>query len=109
MDYGTKKRVVGATSMNATSSRSHAVFTVKVVHLDGPKPADDSEKDSRKQLSAKINLVDLAGSERLGKTGAEGKTAKEGCAINQSLSALGMVIKTLSEAHSKPGGGHQKG
>jgi kinesin family protein 3/17 len=43
----------------------------------------------------KLNLVDLAGSERLGKTGAEGQTAKEGVKINQSLLALGNVISGL--------------
>merc|ERR1719156_360157 len=85
--------------MNATSSRSHAVFCIKVQHLDGKKP-DPGNKDERKALNAKINLVDLAGSERQGKTGAEGATLKEGCAINQSLSALGMVIKELAEAMS---------
>ena len=38
-------------------------------------------------------FITLWGSERLSKTGASGDTMKEGCAINQSLSALGMVIK----------------
>merc|ERR1719443_2524027 len=100
MDFGQKKRVIASTNMNATSSRSHAVFTVKVERLTGAKPAE-GKKDERKKLSAKINLVDLAGSERVSKTGAEGSTLKEGCAINQSLSALGMVIKELSEAMAK--------
>ena len=60
-------------------------------------------KDERKALNAKINLVDLAGSERQSKTGTDGAQLKEGCAINQSLSALGLVIKELCEAHSKKG------
>jgi len=102
MDYGTKKRVTACTNMNATSSRSHAVFCIKVQKLFGPPPEEQGKKDERKAWTAKINLVDLAGSERLSKTGAEGSTLKEGCAINQSLSALGMVIKDLSEIHSKP-------
>merc|ERR550514_1747610 len=88
--------------MNATSSRSHAVFVVKVQRLFGPAP-DEGKKDERKATNAKINLVDLAGSERVAKTGAAGATLKEGCAINQSLSALGMVIKELSEAMAKAG------
>lgn len=97
MDFGTKKRVTAATQMNATSSRSHAVFTVKVQHLEGAAP-EPGKQDQRTALNAKINLVDLAGSERQSKTGAEGATLKEGCAINQSLSSLGLVIKELSEA-----------
>ena len=44
-----------------------------------------------------INLVDLAGSERAESTGATGDRLKEGCAINQSLSALGNVISALAE------------
>ncbi len=43
MDFGTKKRVVAATQMNATSSRSHAVFTVKLSRLEGPKPTGDKD------------------------------------------------------------------
>lgn len=30
MDYGIRRRVVGATNMNSHSSRSHAVFTVRL-------------------------------------------------------------------------------
>merc|ERR1719375_1432696 len=71
--------------------------------LEGDPPAEGKE-DQRRILNAKNNLVDLAGSERQSKTGAEGATLKEGCAINQSLSALGLVIKELSEAHAKKGG-----
>ena len=44
----------------------------------------------------KLNVVDLAGSEKLSKTGASGQTLEEAKKINQSLSALGNVIKALS-------------
>merc|ERR1719454_2262775 len=100
MDFGTKKRVTAATAMNATSSRSHAVFCIKVHHIEGPRPAA-GVKDERKSLNAKINLIDLAGSERQAKTHTEGEALKQGCAINQSLTALGMVIKELSESAEK--------
>jgi len=42
-------------------------------------------------------LIDLAGSEKVGKTGASGQTLNEAKGINQSLSALGKVIKALTE------------
>lgn len=58
LDIGNKNRSVSATKMNATSSRSHALFTVHVESLEG--------KDKVK--ASKINLVDLAGSERQSKT-----------------------------------------
>lgn len=50
--------------------------------------------------------MDLAGSERAGSTGATGDRLKEGCAINQSLSALGNVISALADKAAgklKPG------
>ena len=48
--------------------------------------------------AGKLNLVDLAGSEKIGKTGAKGQTLEEAKKINQSLSALGQVIKALADA-----------
>lgn len=96
LDFGTKKRVTAATNMNAGSSRSHAVFTIRAQRLAGHKPAAP-KKDDRKSLSSRVNLVDLAGSERIARSGADGLRLREGCAINQSLTALGLVIKQLGE------------
>ena len=63
-ERGNKQRSVGATLMNAGSSRSHSVFTVIIERSDmGP----DGEPHIR---AGKLNLVDLAGSERSTKTGA---------------------------------------
>merc|ERR1719450_363000 len=75
--------------MNASSSRSHSVFTVKVHQKDTDDPS--------RNVFAKLNLVDLAGSERQKGTGATGQTLKEGANINKSLSALGNVINALVE------------
>lgn len=87
---GKKMRVVGATQMNKTSSRSHAVFTLysslKEVAAGGKKSMKDSQ----------LNIVDLAGSERQEKTKAEGDRLKEGSNINKSLTYLGLVIEKLS-------------
>jgi kinesin family protein 3/17 len=85
---GKENRAVGATSMNAQSSRSHSVFTVVV--------EQQRTEDGRVVTKmGKLHLVDLAGSERLGKTEATGQRAKEGAKINQSLLALGNVISAL--------------
>lgn len=102
LDFGTKKRVTAVTNMNAGSSRSHAVFTIRAQRLTGTKPAAH-RKDDRKSLSSRVNLVDLAGSERIAKSGADGLRLREGCAINQSLTALGLVIKQLAEIQRDPG------
>jgi kinesin family protein 5 len=47
--------------------------------------------------------ADLAGSEKVLKTGATGSLLDEAKGINKSLSALGNVIKALTD-----GGGHRK-
>lgn len=94
IDFGSKTRTVAATSMNATSSRSHCSFGFE---LEKKTVVNGTVSN----LRAKLNLVDLAGSERQKKTAAEGKTLKEGAAINVSLSNLALVIKSLAEASSQ--------
>ncbi len=44
---------------------------------------------------SKLNFVDLAGSERQKQTQVVGKTFKEACGINKSLTILGYVINSL--------------
>src|SRR5262249_32898121 len=90
MVQGNKVRAVGETNMNANSSRSHSVFTIKIEQKT-------LQNDGTPGLIAKINLVDLAGSERAASTGATGNRLKEGAAINKSLSALGNVINALAD------------
>eukprot|EP00039_Didymoeca_costata_P019583 m.338114 g.338114 ORF g.338114 m.338114 type:complete len:1030 (-) comp18317_c0_seq1:150-3239(-) len=90
MSVGTRNRTVAATAMNDTSSRSHALFTVKFTQasfLHGI-PAEKSSQ---------LNLVDLAGSERTSSTGAQGLRLKEGGSINKSLTTLGIVINQLAK------------
>ncbi|KAL8815117.1 MAG: hypothetical protein Q9223_005715 [Gallowayella weberi] len=92
MDEGNKARTVAATSMNDTSSRSHAVFTLIVTQK-----RHDEETNMDTEKVAKISLVDLAGSERATSTGATGARLKEGAEINRSLSTLGRVIAALAD------------
>jgi len=51
--------------------------------------------------TGKLCLVDLAGSECVGKTQSEGQVLNEAKSINKSLSALGQVIKALTENSKK--------
>ena len=85
---GQHNRAISPTGMNAESSRSHSVFLLNV-------RATDRRTDSKS--SGRLYLVDLAGSEKVGKTGASGTTLEEAKMINKSLSALGLVIKALTE------------
>ena len=62
---------------------------------------DINDDDGFSTLKSKIHLVDLAGSERQKSTGTRGVRLKEASGINQSLSALGRVIKVLTEPKTK--------
>ena len=99
LERGTKRRHVGATNMNAHSSRSHTIFRMIIESREITGGADGSAV-----LVSTLNLVDLAGSERMSKTGAEGDRAKEGAHINKSLMTLGVVINKLSEGVESKGG-----
>merc|ERR1719498_323057 len=79
-------RHVGATKMNAESSRSHSIFSILV----------EVYNKTTKTSVGKLSLVDLAGSERADKTGATAERLKEAQSINKTLSALGDVISALS-------------
>lgn len=87
---GTDRRQTASTDLNDTSSRSHSLFTVQIEQFDF-----ENDPSSPIVMTSKINVVDLAGSEKLSKTNATGDTAKEGCNINLSLSALATVIDTI--------------
>jgi kinesin family protein 3/17 len=96
MQSGKKNRSVGSTLMNASSSRSHSIFTIVC------ECAEDKADGSKPSIRVgKLNLVDLAGSERQSKTGATGDRLKEATKINLSLSALGNVISALVDGKSQ--------
>ncbi|KAL5113295.1 Kinesin heavy chain [Pleosporales sp. CAS-2024a] len=88
---GDSARAVSATNMNAESSRSHSIFVITV---------SQKNVETGSQKSGQLFLVDLAGSEKVGKTGASGQTLEEAKKINKSLSALGMVINSLTDGKS---------
>jgi len=92
MTAGLAARAVSATAMNAGSSRSHCVVTVRVAStaLDGSSRA------------GKLCMVDLAGSERQDKTGASGVLLAEGAQINKSLSCGAAPARPLARSRSPP-------
>ncbi|KNC22948.1 hypothetical protein FF38_13754 [Lucilia cuprina] len=89
MKVGNKNRTIGFTNMNEHSSRSHAIFMIKIEMCD-------IETNTIKV--GKLNLIDLAGSERQSKTGASAERLKEASKINLALSSLGNVISALAES-----------
>jgi hypothetical protein len=89
MAQAERQRSVGATDMNAASSRSHSVFAM---YLRGNNESLGTE------LSGALHLVDLAGSERLDKSGATGERLTETRNINKSLSSLAHVFTAKAES-----------
>ena len=96
---GKKNRSVGATLMNADSSRSHSIFTI-TIETSKRRPGDKPGEAPHITVG-KLNLVDLAGSERQSKTQASGDRLKEATKINLSLSTLGNVISALVDGKSQ--------
>ena len=94
LKIGMKNRSVGATNMNAVSSRSHSLFQITIER-------SEIGADGKQHIRAgKLNMVDLAGSERIAKTGATGDRLKEATKINLSLSTLCHVISALTDPKS---------
>lgn len=92
LERGQRHRTTRATAMNAKSSRSHLIFTVRVRRTN---------LETGEELSGKIMLCDLAGSERLKKAMVSGEAAKEAIEINRSLSALGDVVAALRQGQKQ--------
>ncbi|XP_049492405.1 kinesin-like protein KIF2B [Panthera uncia] len=87
VELGNSCRTSGQTSVNAHSSRSHAVF--QIILKSGGK------------LHGKFSLVDLAGNERGADTAkANRKRQLEGAEINKSLLALKECIRALGQNKS---------
>nr|XP_020477570.1 kinesin-like protein KIF20A isoform X2 [Monopterus albus] len=85
LQFGNKKRSAAATKMNQSSSRSHSIFTMKLLKIEG----------SAVRRMSEFSLCDLAGSERCNKTNTIGERLKEAGNINNSLLILGKCITAL--------------
>lgn len=88
IDIARQKRSTARTDANEVSSRSHAIFHIKIV-------VRNTEKKKPKTVTGTITIVDLAGSERLSQSHTEGDRLNETKAINKSLTALRDVISAL--------------
>ncbi|XP_049850668.1 kinesin-like protein KIF3A [Schistocerca gregaria] len=94
LSYGAQRRHVARTAANDQSSRSHTVFTL---YVEGKILKEGGMKVRR---YASLHLVDLAGSERQKSTEATSLRLKEASVINQSLTTLGRVIRSLAQGGS---------
>ncbi|NXC45963.1 KI20B protein, partial [Penelope pileata] len=95
LKLGLKHQSIASTKLNTCSSRSHSVFTIKILKIE------DLEVPRVTQVN-EFSLCDLAGSERCTKTRNEGDRLKESGNINASLLILGKCINALKNCqHSK--------
>lgn len=83
-----KNRISAKTLMNAHSSRSHAIFMIKL--------EQNNKQDNFSKISY-MYIADLAGSERVNKTGVENIRLEEAKKINYSLLVLSKCIQELSK------------
>ena len=89
---GISQRKTSMTAMNDSSSRSHFVFSLIVTNTN---------LDTNQKSTSKISFVDLAGSEKINKSKPTINQLKEAKAINQSLSSLKDVIRSLSSGQTQ--------
>ncbi|XP_055085641.1 kinesin-like protein KIF20B isoform X2 [Periophthalmus magnuspinnatus] len=95
MKIGKKNQSISATRLNQLSSRSHSIFSIRLMKIDDvgvPRVLAISE----------LALCDLAGSERCSRTQNTGDRLKEAGNINNSLLTLGKCISAMrTNQHSK--------
>lgn len=88
LKVGRKNQSFSSTHLNQNSSRSHSIFSIRILHLQG-------EGDIVPKIS-ELSLCDLAGSERC-KDQKSGERLKEAGNINTSLHTLGRCIAALRQ------------
>ncbi|KAM5171275.1 kinesin-like protein KIF20A isoform 2-T2 [Mantella aurantiaca] len=90
---GRKNQSFASTHLNQNSSRSHSIFCIRILHLQG-------KQDMAPKIS-ELSFCDLAGSERC-KDQRSGDRMKEATNINTSLHTLGRCISVLRQnQHNK--------
>ncbi|XP_022599000.1 kinesin-like protein KIF20A [Seriola dumerili] len=88
MKIGKKNQSFSSTRLNQLSSRSHSIFSIRILKVDDvgvPRVLGISE----------LALCDLAGSERCSRTHNTGERLKEAGNINTSLLTLGKCINAM--------------
>ncbi|CAK9798928.1 Kinesin-like protein KIF23 [Anthophora plagiata] len=94
---GQYKRHIAYTNLNAESSRSHSVFTIRLIQAPLDKEGEQIVQDKRVICVSQLSLVDLAGSERTNRSKNTGQRLREAGNINNSLMTLRTCLEMLRE------------
>lgn len=94
---GQKRKRMGNTILNSESSRSHSVFTIRLVQAPVDHLGEYVVQDRSKITVSQLSLVDLAGSERTNRTKNTGQRLREASNINNSLMTLRSCLEILRE------------
>ncbi|XP_014251271.1 kinesin-like protein KIF23 isoform X2 [Cimex lectularius] len=94
---GQKRKKMAQTSLNSESSRSHSVFTIRIVQAPLDETGENVINDRSCMVISQLSLVDLAGSERTNRTKNTGQRLREAGNINNSLLTLRMCIEIMRE------------
>lgn len=94
---GQKRKRMGHTILNAESSRSHSVFSIRLVQAPVDQLGEYIVQDRDKIIVSQLSLVDLAGSERTNRTKNTGQRLREAGNINNSLMTLRNCLEILRE------------
>lgn len=94
---GLKRKRMAHTSLNAESSRSHSVFTIRLVQAPVDEMGDTVIQNKKFLSISQLSLVDLAGSERTNRTKNTGQRLREAGSINKSLMTLRTCMEALRE------------
>uniref|UniRef100_A0A0N4WQE9 Kinesin-like protein n=1 Tax=Haemonchus placei TaxID=6290 RepID=A0A0N4WQE9_HAEPC len=94
---GEERRRTSDTILNKESSRSHSVFTIRLVMapFDSTSYSVYPDSDPNRIVVSQLSLVDLAGSERAKRTQNVGDRLAEAASINKSLMVLRQCIEKL--------------
>jgi kinesin family protein 23 len=94
---GEKRRRMATTTLNSESSRSHSIFTIKLVQSPLQGQGGICLLNRRPVCVSQLSLVDLAGSERSKRTNNSGDRLRETGKINNSLMTLRKCLEIMRE------------
>lgn len=94
---GHSRKRMGKTNLNIESSRSHSVFSIRLVQAPVDNHGEYVLQDKNHMTVSQLSLVDLAGSERTARTNNTGQRLREAGNINNSLMTLRTCLEILRE------------